>query len=118
MLIWLNSLFLMSVAFLSFPTALLGEYRDQQLVVVLYAGCVAATRLMLSAAWWYAYDKSHPMPPSMEPGTARVFHIRALYIPLVFVLSIAISFLSAWAAVWSWVLLLIGDSLVLYVLRR
>src|SRR5919199_4021121 len=40
-LIWLNSLFLMFVAFLPFPTALLSEYGDQQLVVVIYAGSVA-----------------------------------------------------------------------------
>src|SRR5215216_3693364 len=79
-LIWLNSLFLMFVAFLPFPTALLGEYGDQQLVVVIYASSVAITRLMLSAAWWYAYDKPHLMRPSMEAGTARAFHIRALYI--------------------------------------
>ena len=49
-LIWLNSLFLMCIAFLPFPTALLGEYGNHQLPVVIYAGSVAITRLMLSAA--------------------------------------------------------------------
>jgi uncharacterized membrane protein len=47
-LIWRNSLFLMFVAFLPFPTALIGEYGDQQLVVVIYAGSLAVTRLLLS----------------------------------------------------------------------
>jgi uncharacterized membrane protein len=117
-LIWLNSLFLMFVAFLPFPTALLGEYGSQQLVVVIYAGSVAITRLVLSVAWWYAYDKPHLMRSSMELGTARAFHIRALYLPLVFLLSIGISFFSVSAAVYSWVLLLVGDSVVLYLLRR
>lgn len=42
-LLWLNSLFLMCVAFLPFPTALIGEYGDQQLVVVIYAGSLAVT---------------------------------------------------------------------------
>jgi uncharacterized membrane protein len=117
-LIWLNSLFLMFVAFLPFPTALLGEYGDQQLVVAIYAGSVAITRLMLSAAWWYAYDKPHLMHSSMDPVTARGFHIRALYLPLAFLLSIGISFVSVSAAVYSWVLLLVGDAVVLYLLRR
>jgi uncharacterized membrane protein len=117
-LIWLNSLFLMCVAFLPFPTALLGEYGDQQLVVAIYATSVAITRLMLSAAWWYAYDKPHLMPHTMDPVTARAFHIRALYLPLVFLLSIGITFFSVSAAVYSWVLFLLGDSVVLYLLRR
>lgn len=34
-LLWLNSLFLMFVACLTFPAALLGEYGDQQLVVMI-----------------------------------------------------------------------------------
>ena len=51
MLVWLNSLFLMCVAFLPFLTALLGEYGDQQLVVVIYAGSLGITRLLLSSVW-------------------------------------------------------------------
>jgi uncharacterized membrane protein len=52
-LVWLNSLFLLCVAFLPFPTALLGEYGDQQLVVAIYAGSLAIMRLLLSLVWWY-----------------------------------------------------------------
>jgi uncharacterized membrane protein len=48
-LIWLNLLFLMFVAFLPFPTSLLGDYGNQQVVVVIYTGSVAITRLILSA---------------------------------------------------------------------
>jgi uncharacterized membrane protein len=43
-LIWLNSLFLMCIAFLPFPTSLLGEYGDNQLAVVIYAGSLAVAR--------------------------------------------------------------------------
>src|SRR5215213_10308470 len=43
-LFWLNSLFLMCVAFLPFPTSLFGEYGDQQLVVAIYAGSLAVRR--------------------------------------------------------------------------
>ncbi len=75
-----------------FMGSILSEYGDQQLVVVIYAGCVGVSRLILGAARWYACGKPHLMRPSMEPGAARAFHIRVLYIPLVFVLSIAISF--------------------------
>ncbi len=53
-LIWLNSLFLMCIAFLPFPTSLLGEYGDQQLVVAIYAGSLAVARLLLTTMCWYA----------------------------------------------------------------
>jgi uncharacterized membrane protein len=36
-LVWLNFLFLMAVAFLPFPTSLLGEYGREQVSVVIYA---------------------------------------------------------------------------------
>ena len=117
-LIWLNSLFLMCIAFLPFPSALLGEYGEQQLVVAIYAASVAITRLMLSAVWWYAYDKPYLVRLDMDQGTARAFHLRALYIPLIFLLSIAISFFSVRAAIYSWVLLVVGDSVFFYLIRR
>jgi uncharacterized membrane protein len=40
-LLYLNFLFLMLVAFLPFPTALLGEYGNHQLPVVIYAAALA-----------------------------------------------------------------------------
>jgi uncharacterized membrane protein len=117
-LMWLNSLFLMCVAFLPFPSALLGEYGEQWLVVMIYAASLGITRLPLSAAWWYVHDKPHLIQLDVAPATLRMIHLRALYIPLVFLLSIGISFFSVRAAVYSWILLFVGDSVVLYILRR
>jgi len=117
-LIWLNSLFLMCVAFLPFPTALMGEYGDQQLVVVIYAGSLAVTRLLLSSVWWYVSDKPHLANIDMDTRTMRAFGIRAWAIPLIFLVSIAISFFSVTAAVYSWLLLVIADFMLLRVLRR
>jgi uncharacterized membrane protein len=74
-LIWLNSLFLLCVAFLPFPTALLGEYGDQQLVVVIYAGSLAITRLILSLVWWYVSGRPHLANIGMDPSTMRAFGI-------------------------------------------
>lgn len=118
MLMWLNSLFLMFVAFLPFPTALMGEYGDQQLAVVIYAGSLAATRLLLSLVWWYVSGKSHLANIEMDPSTMRAFGIRAWVIPLIFLVSIAISFFSVTAAVYSWLLLVVADFVLLRVLRR
>lgn len=117
-LIWLNSLFLMCIAFLPFPTALLGEYGDQQLVAVIYAGSLAITRLLLSLVWWYVSGKPRLMNIDLDPSTMRAFSIRAWAIPLIFLVSIALSFFSVTAAVYSWLLLVIVDFVLLRVLRR
>jgi uncharacterized membrane protein len=117
-LVWLNSLFLLCVAFLPFPTALLGEYGDQQLVVVIYAGSLAITRLLLSLVWWYVSGRPHLANIDTDPSTMRAFGIRAWVIPLIFLVSIAITFFSVTAAVYSWLLLLIADFVLLRVLRR
>jgi uncharacterized membrane protein len=117
-LLWLNSLFLMWTAFLPFPTSLLGEYGDQQLVVAIYAGSLAITRLPLTAVWWYAASGHRLVDPDLDLGALRVHRIRGLAIPLAFLLSIVISFLSVSAAIYSWVLVVVADSVLPRVLRR
>ncbi len=117
-LLWLNGLFLMFVAFLPFPTELLGEYPDQQLVVAIYAGYLAVTRLMLTVVWWYASSGRRLVDAEVHPGTIRVYRLRGLIIPLIFLVSIGISFFSVRGAVFSWLVLLVGDFILLRILRR
>ncbi len=117
-LIWLNSLFLMCVAFLPFPTSLFGEYTDQPLVVAIYAGSLAITRLLLTAVWWYASSGHRLVDADMDPGTIRAFRVRGLALPLVFLVSIVVSFFSVSAAIYSWVLLIVIDFMLFRILRR
>src|SRR4028118_1831353 len=118
MLVWLNSLFLMCVAFLPFLTALLGEYGDQQLVVI-YAGSLGITRLLLSSVWWwYVSGKPNLASIGIDPRTMRAFHIRSWVLPLIFLALIAVAFFSVTAAVYSWLLLVIVDFVLLRALRR
>lgn len=100
-LIWLNSLFLMCIAFLPFPTSLLGEYGDHQLAVVIYAGSLAVARLLLAAVWWYASSGHRLIDEKVSPSMIRAYRIRGLVIPLVFLTSIGISFFSLNAAMYS-----------------
>lgn len=55
-------------------------------MVVIYAASVVITRLLLSAAWWYAYDKPHLMRSSMEPVTKGISYpdpVPATCVPVV-----------------------------------
>ena len=117
-LLWLNGLFLMAVAFLPFPSALLGEYGDQQLVVAIYAGSMAVTRLLLSAVWWYASIGRRLIVSDLDPGLIRAHHVRGVVIPLIFLISIGISFFSVRAAIYSWVLLAFSNFVGLRMLYR
>ena len=111
-LIWLNILFLMFVAFLPFPTALLDEYPNYQLPVALYAGSLAVARLPLTAIWWYATHNRRLIHEHLDARTVKLHRIRGLAIPLVFLLSISLSFISTTAAIFSWVLLFVIDFVI------
>src|ERR1700751_3223028 len=53
-LIWLNMLLLMFVAFLPFPTAVVGAHAGSPAAAVLYASAVCLTSAASAAYWWYA----------------------------------------------------------------
>src|SRR3990170_4007195 len=91
----------MCVAFLPFPASLFGEYGNKPLVVARYAG--SGRRLV---------DRD------LDASMIKAYRIRGLAIPLIFLLSIVISFFSVSAAVYSWVLLIIIDFVLFRVLRR
>jgi uncharacterized membrane protein len=112
-LIFLNFLFLMFVAFLPFPTALLGEYGDYQLPVAIYAGTLAVGRLLLTAIYWYVTSGNRFVDDTLDPKTVQFFLIRGLTLPVIFLLSILVSFFSVGAAIGSWVLLMALDAVIL-----
>ena len=105
-LLWLNFLFLMTISFLPFPTSLLGEYGEQQLPVVIYAVNVSVASLLLTSISWYATRGGRLTAPDLDEGRARHERAQGLAVPAVFLLSIAVSFFSVRAAMYSWLILL------------
>ena len=111
-LLYLNFLFLMVVAFVPFPTSLLGEYGDHQLPVAIYAATLAVGRLLLTAIHWYSTRNDRLLGEPQDPATVRFFLIRGLTIPVIFLLSIVISFFSVSVAIWTWFVMLAVDTVV------
>ena len=99
-----------------FPTALLGEYGEQQFAVVSYASSLAVPRLLLASVWWYALRRNL-LSESLDPRISRYHLARSLAIPALFSLSIIVSFFSVSVAVLSWLLMFAVDS-VLWRLAR
>jgi TMEM175 potassium channel family protein len=112
-LLYLNFLFLMVVAFVPFPTSLLGEYGNYQLPVAVYAATLAIGRLLLTAIHWYSTRNDSLLSEGQDPRTVRFFLIRGLTIPVIFLLSIGVSFFSVSAAIWSWMVMLVVDTVIL-----
>jgi len=105
-LILLNLLFLGTIVFLPYPTALLSATRgDQVASTVFYAACVAATGLMELVIWLYAIRTDGLVPASVSPARRRYETTRLLPVPLVFALSIPVAFAVPVAALFSWLLL-------------
>jgi uncharacterized membrane protein len=100
-LIGLNLVYLAFVAFLPFPTALLGEYFDNPLSVVIYAVNVALVSGLEVVLFRHAY-RAGLMSKKLSPEVYRWGAAMSLSPVVFFVLSVPIAFLgTGWAiAVW------------------
>jgi uncharacterized membrane protein len=111
-LVWLNFLFLMAVAFLPFPTSLLGEYGGQRVSVAVYAANAAVASVLLSAISWHAIRRQRLVADDFDEEEARLRWLQGLAVPAVFLASIGVSFFSPMAAMYSWLLLAVSDPIV------
>ena len=113
----INLLFLMWVVLMPFSSALIGEYEQQQLPVIIYAIHNILTSLSLTWLWRHAIKDSRLVQTNLDPRLVRYRNLRSLIIPSVFGLSIGISFISVEVARLSWLLLglLTGPILQRYV---
>jgi uncharacterized membrane protein len=97
-LLFINLLFLIWIVLLPFSSSLLGEYGDRRAVVILYAAHVGVAGLSLQWVWWYASRYPHLMDRTGMDEREYRYSALGLSVPLVFLLSIAIAFLSVPAA--------------------
>jgi uncharacterized membrane protein len=106
-LIFLNLLFLGTIAFLPYPTALLFAGSTHQTAgPAFYAVCVAAAGLMELAVWLYATHTKGLVPASVSPAVRRYELSQLLPTPVVFGLSIPVAFVAPGVAPFTWILLL------------
>jgi uncharacterized membrane protein len=111
-LIYLNFLFLMFIAFMPFPTALLFSSPAQSVSVALYAGTAAGMGLSLALLWIYA--ERHGFLAATTPrAVIRDIRLNLLLPPIVFLLSVGVALVSPSVAMYIWLLLI-----PVYVLRR
>jgi uncharacterized membrane protein len=96
--LWINILLLMCVAFIPFPAGLLGQYPQQRISVIIYASSLILTNLMLSLLWWYATSNHRLVDQDIDPHFVRTVNRRNMTAPVVYLVSIGLSFLSPLAS--------------------
>jgi uncharacterized membrane protein len=101
-LIWINLLLLMLVAFLPFPTAMLGNYPAEQFTVTFYALTLAFIGSVRALLWWYASYKHRLIDHDLDQKFIDRLNQRGLVTPLIFLGSIIIAMVNPMVAMWSW----------------
>ncbi len=106
-LMLLNLLFLATIAFLPYPTALFSAASDQVTATVFYASCVAAAGLAEAAIWIYAISAPALMRGRVSPRVRRYYLARLLPPPLVFALTIPVAMANPQTASYLWLTIVV-----------
>ncbi len=93
-LLWLNILMMMCIVFIPFPTALLGQYPEQQISVIIYGGTLVITGFVLQLLWWYTTSNHRLVGKEIDPQLVQRATRRNLTAPLIYLLAIGISLFS------------------------
>ena len=108
-LLGLNLVALCTIAFLPFPTAVLGA-RDTDTdhgPVVFFAASMAVASLALSVLWFYA-SRSGLTDPAIGPAERRVIDRRSWITVAGFVVAIGVAFIGLLPAILMWVVVVPG----------
>jgi uncharacterized membrane protein len=74
---------LLCIAFIPFPTAIVGEHVSDPVAQEFYFGTVLVTGLVTMALWWYASSGHRLIDPGLPSSVIRRFHLTLLAGPVV-----------------------------------
>ncbi len=100
-LITLDLFLMMCIAFLPYPTELLGRHSTQVVAVVLYAATVVVTGVASTGIWWYAARKGF-LDDELSREEIRAFTRSGLLQHGVFLISIPLAFIDPTVAMVFW----------------
>jgi uncharacterized membrane protein len=107
--------FLMSIAFLPFPSLLLNRFFGT-ISVIFYASCMAATGILLGTMWVYASRRG--LLRERDPRLVRYYTARAAFPPLIFLLSIPVAIAAPRVAPYLWLVIFLGRPILRRVAYR
>ena len=101
-MVYLNLLFLLLITLLSLSTSLVINYGTYQIPYVIYCSNVIMTSLLLALIWWYAAKNKSLVDKNLHPFFIKGVLVNLISIPIVFILSIIISFVNLDIAQYFW----------------
>jgi uncharacterized membrane protein len=93
-LLWITIFYLMFIAFIPFSTALIGEYGDQQISVVIYGINIIIVLAWTYLQWKYATKEHHLVDSDLDPKLIAIMSRRYFLGIILYAFAIAISFLN------------------------
>jgi len=103
-MVYLNLLFLLLITLLSLSTSLVINYDTYQIPYVIYNLIVIMTSLLLALIWWYA-TKNKFLDNNLHPLFIKGVMANLMSIPIVFTISIIISFVDLDIAQYFWLVI-------------
>jgi uncharacterized membrane protein len=104
-LVGLNLLLLMFVAFLPFPTNVVGAHAGSPAAAVLYAASVCLASTASAAYWWYASGRGNLLRPDAGQAQIRAMRARGLSGAVFFALTLPIAAFAPHLAEVIWILI-------------
>lgn len=102
-LLVLNTLHLMFIAFLPFPTAVLAEAfharSGQDTATAFYAGTLTVIGSLVTAMWWYAASHRELLNDTISPERAKAIGRRFLIGPTGYGLATILAFVNPWISI-------------------
>jgi uncharacterized membrane protein len=92
-MVYLNFLFLLFITLLSLTTTLVTNYASYQIPYIIYCIIVIMTSSLLVLIWWYATKEYRLVDKGMHPLFIKGTFFALLAIPIIFSISIIISFI-------------------------
>jgi uncharacterized membrane protein len=103
-LLWLNLLFLLFISLVAYFAGLFSSYNTHRVVVIAFSSILAIAGFTLSIIWWYATHNRRLVDKDMHSELAKYFLVRGFVSPIIFLISIGISFINVQGAQYFWVI--------------
>ena len=104
-MVYLNLLFLLLITLLSLSTSLVINYGDYHIPYVIYSFIVILTSSLLTLIWWHATKDKLLIDKNLHQFYIKSVMINLISIPLVFTVSIIISFVNLDIAEYFWLVI-------------
>jgi uncharacterized membrane protein len=104
-MVYLNLLFLLLITLLSLSTSLVINYGTYQIPYIIYCFIVIMTSSLLALIWWHATKNKRLVDKNLHPFFIKGVMANLMSIPIVFTISIIISFVNLEIAQYFWLVI-------------